>query len=122
MRKKFLSILTILLLLSSSVARAQVPATVHATWTPNAAVDNVVQYQLVVDSAAPVITLASVCTATLCSQTLTIPTFGLHTVNLVAQNLKITGDPTSIQSSPPVTITFTLASAPVVAGGFKIAS
>ncbi len=46
---------------------AQTPATVHASWNPNVASDNVVQYVITLDSAAPVVVLAATCTATTCT-------------------------------------------------------
>jgi hypothetical protein len=96
--------------------KAQVPATVHATWTPNAATDNVIQYTIILDTAAPVVLPASACTVGLCSQALTVPTFGVHNVVLTAQNQGLSG----LQSSLPSTISFTLAAAPTVVAGLKI--
>ena len=112
MKKVFL---TIAFLALAANAKAQVPATVHATWTPNPATDNVTQYSATVDTGTPIIVPLTACTALLCTQQLTIPTFGVHTISLVAQNLKLSTDPTSIQSGPASTVTFTLAAAPVVA-------
>lgn len=116
--KKALFVLS-LLALSAIPAGAQLPATVHATWTPNPVSDNVLQYALTLDSATtPLIVLASACNTTQCPTTplaITVSTFGLHTVSLVAQNLALSGVPTSIQSGPAATASFTLAAAPVVA-------
>lgn len=117
---KRITLISILMLAFQLNSLAQVPATVHATWTPNVASDNVTQYSITVDAAAPVIMLATACSPTLCSQILTIPAFGLHTVSLVAQNFKISGDPTTLQSSAPLVVTFTLAAAPIVVAGLKI--
>ena len=103
---------------------AQTPATVHATWTPNPTTDNVVDYIVSVDGVAAATVLASACSATVCpaapGQLLTIPTFGLHSVSVVAQNLKLSTDPTSLQSGPADTIAFTLGSIPVVVSGGAI--
>lgn len=102
---------------------AQVPATVHAAWNPNPAADNVVQYQLTLDSATPIIVLPATCSATQCPSAplaVTVPTFGLHSLSIVACNLFISGDPASIQCGPPDTISFTLAIAPVVVAGGKV--
>lgn len=110
--------LLVVLVLAAQSLTAQVPATVHTSWTPNPVTDNVVQYSLTLDTATPIIILASTCSATLCPATplaLTVPTFGLHTATLVAQNLELSGVPTSLQSGPASTVTFTLAAAPVVA-------
>ncbi len=99
---------------------AQTPATVHASWNPNVASDNVVQYVITLDSAAPVVVLAATCTATTCTTALTVPTFGLHSVALVAQNLKFAGDPTSLQSGPAATVSFTLGAVPAVVAGGRV--
>jgi hypothetical protein len=104
------------LLFCSNVVRAQVPATVNAHWNPNPATDNVTQYTIILDSAAPVVVPITACTATDCVQALTVPTFGLHSVNLTAQNMGFSG----LQSSLPATATFTLAAAPVVATGLRV--
>jgi hypothetical protein len=106
------------LLLFSSVARAQVPATVHVQWTPNPVSDNVTQYTVTLDLAAAIVVLPTVCSPTLCVTQVTVPTFGLHTVNLVAQNLAFDG--VTLQSSMPAVVSFTLAAAPVVVAGLKV--
>ena len=111
--KKFL--FTVVFLLCANMVSAQVPATVHATWNLNPATDNVIQYTVVLDTAAPVVLLATACTTT-CSQALTVPTFGVHTVTLTAQNNGLSG----LQSSLPTTVSFTLAAAPTVVAGLKI--
>ena len=113
MRKLFVCVCFVLSAVSLS---GQVPATVHATWTPNAATDNVVQYTVVLDTATPVILLATGCSATVCSQALTVPTFGVHSVTLIAQNQGLSG----LQSSSPATVNFTLAAAPTVVAGLKV--
>ena len=82
------------------------PATV--TWNPNAAVDNVVDYQVSLDAGAPLTVLATACTATTCSQAISLPTLGAHTVSVVARNLAISTEPTSLQASAPTTVSFTL--------------
>ena len=51
------------------------PATVHANWTPNAATENVTQYQVTLDTGPAVVALPTVCTATTCITTLTVPSF-----------------------------------------------
>jgi hypothetical protein len=119
MRKVLLFTFAAVVLLART-SSAQVPATVHASWTPNPASDTVTQYSVVLDTAAPVVTLPAVCSATVCSQALTVPTFGLHTVTVRAQNLMFAADPTSLQSGPPLSVSFTLATAPVVVTGLKI--
>ena len=114
------AVLTAFFVVFSAVAEAQTPATVHAQWAPNPTTDNVVQYLVTLDVAAPVVVLPAACTAALCSQILTVPAFGLHTVTIVAQNLKLSTDPTSLQSGPAATVTFSLGSLPVVVSGARI--
>jgi len=106
----------VFLVFSASSINGQVPATVHATWTPNPATDNVIQYTIVLDTAAPIVLLSSACTVALCSQALTVPTFGVHNVILTAQNQGLSG----LQSSLPATVSFTLGAAPSVVTGLKI--
>ena len=104
-----------------AAALAQTPATVHFLWNPNPATDLVTQYQVSVDGATPIIVLASTCTTTQCGPiALTIPTFGSHTVVIFAQNLKLSTDPTSLQSGPSSSVPFSLASLPVVVANAKI--
>lgn len=86
------------------------PATV--TWNPNAAADNVVDYQVTLDAGAPLTLPAASCTATACSQAISIPTLGAHTVSVLARNLALSTDPTSLQASAPTTVSFTLNRAP----------
>ena len=85
-----------------------VPATVHPQWTPNPASENVVQYVITLDGINPVTVLASACSATLCSAAVSVPAFGSHVSSLIAQNLLISTDPTSVQSSLPATLTWSL--------------
>ena len=86
------------------------PATV--TWNPNAAADNVVDYQVTLDAGAPLTVLATACTATTCTQAISLPTLGAHTVSVLARNLALSTDPTSLQASAPTTVTFTLSGVP----------
>ena len=111
MMKKVLFVL-VLVLLTSSVARAQSTAT--ASWNPNPATDNVVQYRMVVDNNAPITILPTACSATICTFGLTGVTAGVaHTVSLTAWNATITGG-TVLQSSLPSTASFTINNKPVV--------
>ena len=88
------------------------PSVKHAVWAPNAAAQNVTQYTLTLDNGAPVVVPVSACTATLCTANLSIPTFGNHVAAVTAQNLALSTDPTSLQSSPAATIAFSLNQAP----------
>lgn len=90
------------------------PATVTATWNPNPAAENDVDYLVTVDGGAPVTVLATTCTATQCKAVLSLATYGSHTVTATAQNQKVSDDP-ALQSGPPASITFTLNPAPTVA-------
>jgi hypothetical protein len=95
------------------VIRAQtVPVTLHARWNPNPPTENVTNYQITLDTAAPQDVALTSCTATVCDATFVVPTFGAHSLALVAQNLLLSGDPTSVQSSPPTTVSFTLNPSP----------
>ena len=121
MKLKFL-VLAAALLFSRQLA-AQTPATVHATWSPNPTTDNVVQYTVSVDAGTPIIVLASSCSATQCPTApllLTVGAFGAHTVTIAAQNLKLSTDPTSFQSGPALSVSFTLGAVPSVVVAGKI--
>jgi hypothetical protein len=94
------------------------PATIHAQWDPPAAGDNVTGYTMTLDGGAPVNVPNTVDPSCTCIRTpLTVPAFGAHTLNVVAVNLLISGDPSSAQSSTPASVSFTLAKAAVVTGG-----
>lgn len=98
------------------VYAASLPATLHATWTPNPAADNVVDYILTVDGVAQAPTLPAACTATLCTTAFSVNAWGSHTATVVAQNLDLSGTGTTgtLQSSPPSTaVTFLLSNTPV---------
>lgn len=96
-----------------------VPVNLGARWNPNPASEGVTQYQLVVDGGAPVTVLASTCSATECAVRFDVAAYGPHTATLVAQNLQLSTDPTSLQSSvPPVSLSFVLSARPgAVTGG-----
>jgi hypothetical protein len=94
-----------------------VPATIHAQWDPPAAGENVTGYTMTLDGGAPVNVANVVDPSCTCIRTpLTVPAFGAHTLNVVAVNLLISGDPSSTQTSTPATVAFTLAKAAVVSG------
>lgn len=90
------------------VLRAQVPATLTATWTPNPASDNVVSYKIGVDAIAPAVVPVTACTPSLCTTTITVPSFGAHVASLRATNLKVSTNPASLQDSLPLNVNFTL--------------
>lgn len=94
------------------------PATIHATWNPNAASDNVVDYLVTVGSASPVTVPVSVC-ATSCISPITIPAAGTYTISVVAQNLLVSSDPTSTQSSAADTVTVQVNGPPGTPTGLK---
>jgi hypothetical protein len=94
------------------------PATIHAQWDPPAAGDNVTSYTMTLDGGAPVTVANTVDQSCSCIRSpLTVPTFGAHTVAVVANNLLLSTDPTSTQTSSPTSVSFTLAKAAVVTGG-----
>lgn len=118
---RFLIGLAILLLpCVPSTARAQTPATVHTAWTPNPAAEAVTQYQVTLDAGAPIVTLPAACSPTLCTQLVTVAAFGLHTLSVTACNVKIVGDPTSLECSAPSTVSFTLGVVPSVVLALKV--
>ena len=94
------------------VLYAQVPATLHAKWDPNPATDNVVDYQLTIDAAAPVTVPLTACSATVCDTTFVITAYGIHTAKVAARNLSLDTDPTSFQISATRDVTFRLSAPP----------
>ena len=95
------------------------PYVATATWPPNPATDNVLEYRLTLDGGVPVVIPASACAAT-CTSPLSVPAFGAHTAALTAWNRRISTDPTSLQSSGPSSTLFTLTPAPGPAGGLTV--
>jgi len=94
------------------------PATLTASWAPNPASDNVLDYQVTLDGGASVTVLASACTATRCSTAISVGGFGAHTAVLVARNRGLSTDPADVQSGPAVSLAFVLSAAPgAVSGG-----
>jgi hypothetical protein len=98
------------------------PATINVSINPNAASENVVDYQFSLDGGAPVTVLASACTATACSTSFSVSTFGNHLWSAVARNQKIsctdgTCTPPVIQAGPAATQHFALNQAPSLPTG-----
>lgn len=92
------------------------PSVKHAVWTPDAASFNVTNYVVTIDGVAQNVA-PGVCTPTQCSAAVSVTSFGSHTVTVVAQNLALSTDPTSTQSSAAASVTFTLnQAAPSVSG------
>ena len=105
---------------SGTTLYAQVlPYVATATWPPNPAGELIVEYRLTLDGGMPVVIPASACAAT-CTSPLSVPAFGAHTAALTAWNLRISTDPTSLQSTGPSSTLFTLKPAPGPAGGLTI--
>ena len=88
------------------------PRAATATWNPNPATDNVIDYQLTLDAGTPLTLLATACSATTCSQAISLTAFGSHTVSVVARNLSLSTDPTSLQASLPTSVMVILNRAP----------
>ena len=106
-----------------AVLEAQaVPVVLHVQWDPNPPAENVINYRVTLDGGTPITVAPTTDPSCSCVQTpITIPTFGSHTVAVVAVNLELSGDPTSSQvSSDPSSITFTLNRAPGNVSGGKI--
>ena len=90
-----------------------VPVVLKVQWDPNAASENVTGYRVTLDGGAPVTVAPVVDPACACVQSpITVPTFGAHTVAVVAVNHELSGDPTSAQVSDPSSIAFTLNAPP----------
>lgn len=98
------------------------PLTLHVEWTPNVVSDAVLDYQIRVDTDAPVDVPLTACTTTLCRTTFTVTTSGVHTVAVTARNLRLSTDPTSIQASDPSTVSVTVSLAPGRVTGTRITS
>lgn len=94
--------------------------TLHAMWTPNPPLENVVQYVMTIDGGSNIIIPASSCTPSLCSQTFSVPTFGHHVITLRAQNLLISTLQNSLQDGPVTTFAYTLGATPTVVGAITI--
>lgn len=106
------------LCLATAASAQTLSISLHATWNPNLAADNVVSYKVVVDGGAPVIVPASACSPTQCSVAFTVTSFAGHNVTLTAQNLLISTTPASLQDGPTVAVPFSLnVKAGAVAGG-----
>jgi hypothetical protein len=81
------------------------PTTVHYTWSPNPASDAVVQYKVGLDAVPSQVVPLTSCTATLCTATITVATEGAHTARLLAENQRLSTDPTggfndSVEATP----------------------
>ncbi len=98
-----------------------VPTTLKAQWDPNAPGENVTEYRVTVDGGAPIVVPPTLNAACSCiQQAITIPTFGAHTVAVVAVNQSLSTDPTSAQLSVPTSISFTLSPPPGLVKNGKI--
>ena len=87
------------------------PYTVTVTWTPNAAADNVVNYQVQLDAGAPATVVASSCTPTACMASVPIPAYGSHTMVVWGQNY-ILSTSTTLQAGSKTTVPFVLNQVP----------
>lgn len=100
-----------------------VPTTVTAKWTANAPADGVVSYVIRLEDGTTTTALPTVCVASVCTKVIAVNTFGTHSVTIVAQNQKVSTDPTNLQTglASPV-VTFTLFPSPGVVTGTSIGS
>ena len=97
------------------------PATFRAQWDTPPPGDNVTQYLFSQDGGPQVTVPATVNTACGCiEKSFTLTTAGSHTVSVVAQNLALSSDPTSLQSSAPLVVTFVVNGPPNGAQGGRI--
>jgi hypothetical protein len=116
------TILTLLLLLcigcamtisrpgTITVYAQTLPITKTVFWNPNASIDNVTTYTLVLDATAPVQIAPASCSAE-CSRLVTFTTAGTHTLTLTATNQWAVSGPTTL------TVTVQVPAAP---GGMRI--
>lgn len=90
------------------------PTTVHGTWTPNIAAENVVSYKFLINGTVVGTVAASTCTATLCTATIPVPSAGTYTFTVLASNQRLSTDPSTLQDGPTTTppLTFALNLAP----------
>jgi hypothetical protein len=80
----YLGIILSTVIISASIASAQTTS-VRVQWDPNSAIDNVLSYSLVIDTAAPINVALTSCTATVCESAQTVPN-GNHTFSVSAVN------------------------------------
>ena len=116
MKKALICVGLFLVMSQNGIAQATVAG--HATWNPNPATDNVVQYTVQLNTGTPVVVLPTACTATLCSQAIPAIPLGANTITLIAQNVAITGG--SLQSSTPTVLAFTVNTKPVTVLGVGV--
>lgn len=106
---------------STTLYAQSLPANLKATWTPNPASQNVTQYKLTLDGGTPQVAPLTSCTPTLCTAGFVVPTYGSHTVAVVATNVSLdAGGNVALQDSPPAQITFTLNTPPNAVGGLAV--
>src|SRR3990167_2295339 len=88
------------------------PATLTASWAPNPASDNVLDYQVTLDGGVPVTAPVSACTLTLCAARFDVAAYGPHSLTVAAQNCRVDvlGDLQTALASDPAT--FVLSAAP----------
>lgn len=84
------------------------PTTKHLNWTQSDLVSsNVTNFVLTLDGVVQNVP-TSACTGTSCVSAFSIGAFGNHTVSIAAQNLALSTDPTSLQSGPAMSVSFSL--------------
>jgi hypothetical protein len=103
------------------------PATLTVTWTPNAASDSVTGYEIQLDQRQADVVSATPAASGLIESVIVVPTYGAHTVQVVAKSTSLScpGSPDACssgvtQSSAPSTITFVLSPPPSAASGVKV--
>lgn len=79
------TILVLVSLLAFSIQASAQTTAVRVQWDPNPAADNVLNYTLTIDSAAPINVALTSCTATVCEVPQTVSN-GSHTFTIAAVN------------------------------------
>lgn len=83
----------------------QLPVTDHAVWDVEPAIYSVTNYIVTVDG-TPQNFAPTSCGPTTCSAPIVLSTFGPHQVTVAAQNLALSTDPTSTQTGPAASVSF----------------
>jgi len=103
-----------------------VPFVAHATFTPSVIDANhtaASQFKLTLDGVVlPIALAATACSGipTVCLVPVSIPTFGNHTLLMVAENFTLSTDPTAPQDSPVVSVAFSLNQQPNAVGNGNV--
>src|SRR4051812_12789814 len=108
---------------SGTVLYAQsLPTTLHLAWGLNPPEQFVTNYIVVLDDGAPQNVSPATCSQTGCEVPLVVTAYGRHTVSVSAQNLEVSASDgfAVVQTSAPVTLTFTVSAPPTTVKNMKV--